>query len=147
MEKYLSKSLYPILFSKKWLDPYEFIECVAKDANHHFWGSGGAGREFAKEILSKDDNWNWLAYRIDDFANLVEEEMRKKLSKWIWRSKFDIGGLSKHLTDTETATKWLMDRYTAELKNLFDERYKNHVRLKDCLIVNYDTHHCCNNAG
>ena len=53
--------------------------------------------------------------------------MRKKLATWIWKANFGKGAMSKKLCDTETVVRWLMDRFTNEIKNLFDSRYKNHL--------------------
>ncbi len=123
----LAKELYPALFSKKWKEPIAFLQEVAAREEHPFWGSGGAGREFAREILRTDSSWEWLSHRIDDFASLIERKMRMKLNKWIFRAMLECGGLASKLCSTEQATTWLMDRYVAELKNLFDARYKDFI--------------------
>jgi hypothetical protein len=52
-----TKIMYSSLFNKKWPDPIQFLEIVAFSNEHPFWGAGGASREFAKEILSKDLNF------------------------------------------------------------------------------------------
>ena len=122
-----TKVIYSSLFNKKWPDPIQFLEIVASSIEHPFWGAGGASREFAKEILSKDIRWQWLSYYLDDFAIQIDYIMRAKLNKWIFKAKLGSGALSKRLSNTEIAAKWLMDRYVAELKNLFDIRYKNHI--------------------
>jgi len=49
--KMVAKELYPFLFAKKWKYPILFLQDVAAKEEHPFWGSGGAGREFAREIL------------------------------------------------------------------------------------------------
>ena len=135
--KMVAKELYPALFSKKWKEPIEFLQEVAAKEEHPFWGSGGAGREFAREILRIDNSWEWLSQRIDDFACLVERKMRLKLHKWIFRAMLDVGGLSTKLCSTEQATIWLMDRYVAELKNLFDQRYKDYIKIESIFIESY----------
>jgi hypothetical protein len=135
--KNVAKELYPILFEKKWKDSILFLQDVAVKEEHPFWGSGGAGREFAREILRTDSSWEWLSHRVDDFAVLVERKMRMKLNKWIFRAMLDCGGLATKLCNTEQATTWLMDRYVAELKNLFDTRYKDFIEIESVFIKNY----------
>ncbi|MDX1808925.1 MAG: hypothetical protein R3331_05260 [Sulfurospirillaceae bacterium] len=132
-----AKELYSSLFAAKWTDPITFLQDVAMREEHQFWGAGGAGREFAREILKIDKSWEWLAFRIDDFACLIEAKMRAKIKKWIFRAMLDCGGLAKKLCDTEQAAKWLLDRYVAELKNLFDPRYKNYIDINLVQIEEY----------
>ena len=133
----LAKELYPALFSKKWQDPIAFLQDVAGREEHPFWGSGGAGREFAREILRTDSSWEWLSSRVDDFACLIERKMRLKLNKWIFRAMLDCGGLASKLCSTEQAAIWLMDRYVGELKNLFDPRYKDFIEIDTVFLENY----------
>lgn len=133
----VAKELYPFLFARKWKDPILFLQDVASREEHPFWGSGGAGREFAREILRTDSSWEWLSSRVDDFACLIERKMRLKLNKWIFRAMLDVGGLSTKLCDTEEATKWLLDRYVAELKNLFDSRYKDFIEIDMVFVESY----------
>jgi len=135
--KMVAKELFPFLFAKKWKDPILFLQDVASKEEHPFWGSGGAGREFAMEILRTDSSWEWLSSRVDDFACLMECKMRLKLNKWIFRAMLDVGGLSTKLCDTEEATKWLLDRYVAELKNLFDSRYKDFIEIDMVFVESY----------
>ena len=135
MRRIVAKILYPPLLAKRWPDPLDFLSAAAHDINHPMWGPGGAGREFVREILSRDNSWSWLADRIDDFAGLIEETIRKKLNRWIWRSHFEVGGLWERLCDTETTAKWLMDRYVAELKNLFDAKYKNYIDINAVSLI------------
>jgi len=130
-----AKTLYPALFEKKYQDPIDFVNEVANNEKHPFWGSGGAAREFAREILTKDAKWKWLGERLDDFAIITETNMRKKLKKWIFRAMLGRGSLAKNLCNTKGASKWLMDRYVAELKNLFDPRYKDNLDAKKTRIV------------
>lgn len=136
--KIVAKKLYPALFDKKWPEPISFLQDVAAKEEHPFWGSGGAGREFAKEILKNDAKWAWLGDRVDDFACLIEKRMRLKLNKWIFRALLDCGGLAKKLCNTEEAAKWLMDRYISELKNLFDVRYKNSIDIHHVFVEQFE---------
>jgi len=133
----LAKELYPALFSKKWKEPIAFLQEVASLEEHPFWGSGGAGREFAREILRTDSSWEWLSSRVDDFACLIERKMRLKLNKWIFRAMLGCGGLASKLCSTEQAAIWLMDRYVGELKNLFDPRYKDFIEIDTVFLENY----------
>lgn len=135
--KMVAKELYPFLFARKWKDPILFLQDVAAEEEHQFWGSGGAGREFAREILRTDSSWEWLSSRVDDFACLMERKMRLKLNKWIFRAMLDVGGLASKLCSTEQAAIWLMDRYVAELKNLFDPRYKDFIEIESVFIESY----------
>lgn len=121
------KELDSKLYAEKYVDPWELVNDMALNEEHVFWGAGGTAREFAREILVYDSDWSWLVYVLDDYANLVESDMRRKMSDWIWKAYFGNGAMSKRLCDTETVVRWLMDRYTNELKNLFDSRYKNHL--------------------
>ena len=135
--KMVAKELYPFLFARKWKDPILFLQDVAAKEEHPFWGSGGGGREFAREILRTDSSWEWLSSRVDDFACLIERKMRLKLNKWIFRAMLDVGGLATKLCSTEQAAIWLMDRYVAELKNLFDPRYKDFIEIESVFIESY----------
>jgi hypothetical protein len=121
------KNLDPKLYAAMFVDPWELVNNMALNEEHVFWGAGGTAREFAREILVYDSDWSWLVYVLDDYANLVESDMRRKMLDWIWKAYFGNGAMYKRLCDTETVVRWLMDRYTNELKNLFDARYKNHL--------------------
>lgn len=133
----LAKELYPLLFAKRWPEPIAFVEDVASKIENPFWGSGGAAREYAKEILKIHNQWQWLAYRVDDFACLIENTMRLKINKWLFKALLGCGGLAKKICSTEEAAKWLMNRYVSELKNLFDTRYKNHIDINQTQIIRY----------
>lgn len=130
----ISFVIFPDLFHEKWPDTEEFLEKIL-DHNHLMWGPGGAGREFSRLTLLQYKDWYWLAFRVDDFAGLIEESMLQKLPKWIWRAKFEIGGLYKHSHSTREITIWLMKRYMSELQNLFDKRYKNYIPINHVMIV------------
>lgn len=140
MQSYRIKQVYSMLYAKKYPDPYDFINSVALNLEHEFWGTGGAGREFAREILARSPSWYWLSRNIDDYAIFMEDDMRKKLLQWIWNSYFDKSYLADHMTGTGSAVCWLMDRYVNELKNLFDERYKNHI--KRIHFTSYEENKC-----
>lgn len=121
---YKIKTVYAECFAKKYSDPFEFVNSVASNLDHEFWV---AGRDFASEILSKSNKWHYLSEHVDDYAGFMENEMRKKLSKWIWNIHFEKSTLAYRMNNTESAARWLLDRYVNELKNLFDPRYKNHI--------------------
>lgn len=132
-----AKKLYPLLFSQKWPDSLEFLNSIL-NAEHPIWGAGGANREFAREILSRDRSWSWLSYRIDDFSEVVEQNMRQKIPKWKFRAQLGQGSLAHVIDDTQNVSIWLMNRYISELKNLFDSRYRLSINLKnvDYLVSN-----------
>ncbi|WOE70506.1 hypothetical protein RZR97_02780 [Hydrogenimonas thermophila] len=132
-----AKKLYPDLWVKKWNEPLAFLEAFATG---NYLILGGC-RDFAKEILSRDPSWKWLGERVDDFGSLVEEKMRKKVQKWIWRSYFGVGALSNRLCSTEMTAKWLMDRYVNELKNLFDKRYKDALDIQKVYVLGLEEFH------
>lgn len=117
------KDLFQKLFAKKWKDPMALVKDIANDIDHIFWG---CARDFAKEILSKTPHWYWVVYYIDDYAPLVEDNIQ--LKKWIKWAEEGKGSLNCHLTDTQTLIRWLLDRYVNQFKNLFDVRYKNHIK-------------------
>ena len=118
-----SKNLYLELFQKKWEDPLILVEDIANNKNHVFWG---CARDFAKEILSRSPHWHWIVPNLDDYALLVENSIQ--LKKWIVWSKKGKGSLNKNLTSTQTLICWLLDRYVNQIKNLFNSKYKNHIK-------------------
>ena len=122
-----TKPLYISLLSKKYPDPVELIQEISLDPEHIFWLSA---RDFAKEILPfGKGNWTWLSNRIDDFAFEAEKSMKKKMQKWLFRALLGSGSLAKSICNSENTVSWLLDRYVAELKNLFDPRSKNFLYL------------------
>jgi len=125
-----AKELYPMLFVKKWPNPDIFLEKI-QNIEHPFWGAGGAARTFAQEILLNGNqiNWRFLAERIDDISVLVEVEMLKKLPMMIWKAHLRQNAMSKHIMSTEDLTRFLLDRYVSELKNILDPRYKHHIDM------------------
>jgi len=132
-----AKEMYPPLWANRWTEPLVFLEAFASGNDLILGGC----RDFAREILSRDPSWAWLGKRVDDFGALVEEKMRKKVQKWIWKSYFGVGALSSKLCSTEMTAKWLMDRYVAELKNLFDKRYKDHLDIRKVYVVGLEEFH------
>lgn len=129
-------NIFTNLISIKYPNVNEFISQLYNEESP-VWGAGGACREYARDLLSKDYRWYWLAYRIDDFAFLVEHQMRKKLTKWEWNSYFGKGAFSRNLSDTATLVAWLQNRFISEMKNLFDCRYKNSVDPSH--IISYES--------
>jgi len=121
-----------MLFEKRWPDPDIFLNEI-KDKEHPLWGPGGAGRTFAYEILGKGNqtNWRFLAEKIDDLSILVEREMLKKLPMMVWKAYLGQNAMAKHLMSTTTLTRFLLDRYVSELKNILDPRYKHHVKIEN----------------
>ena len=127
-----AKELYPLLFEKKWPDPDTFLH-VVQHRSHPFWGAGGAGRTFAHEILLNGNqaSWRFLVDIIDDLSMLVEIEMIKKMPKMIWKANLGQNAMSRHMMSTESLTKFMLDRYVSELKNILDPRYKHHVNIEN----------------
>jgi len=120
------KQLYIILFAEKNDDSANFITQISQDGDHLFWG---ACRDFASEILLIDKNWKWLGYRFDDFALEIQKNMQKKLQVWLFKAQLNS---NKMKIDTiENTIYWLLDRYVAEAKNLFDKRAKNHIDIAE----------------
>ena len=135
----MSKRLYCELFENKETDSVHFLYAVLSNLEHHFWG---ACRDVAREVLSCQNNYKWLSFRVDDFAMFVEGNICKKLPKWIFRANLGIGGLAKHINEVSATVSWLMDRYINEMKNLFDERYKNYIDVSTIKIVDYEVDKC-----
>lgn len=126
------KKLYIELYSKKYNDVNKLLTEISINTSHQFWD---ACRDCAVETLRKDDLWKWLSYRIDDFAFLVHEYMCKNLAGWLWKAQFSIGSLGNHLDNVANALTWVINRWVAMLKNLFDSRYRFHINAS--YIVSY----------
>ena len=119
-----SLDLYIQLFAQKVETSDQFIDQIV-DPNHTFYA---AARDVAREILSKTQNWNWLAIRLDDVASEVEKNVAKEIQKWKFRS---ILGCNKMpLCNPQTTIKWLFERMINEYKNLFDPNRKNFLNIK-----------------
>ena len=67
---------------------------------------------------------------LDDLSMLVEKEMLAKLPKMVWKAYLGLNAMSKRLQSTAELTKFLLDRFVAELKNILDPRYKHHINLQ-----------------
>jgi hypothetical protein len=117
------RELYVPLFVLKVDTPEEFANQLS-DPEHPFYG---ASREYAREILSRDASWNWLANRIDDFGNEVEKNVAKKVQKWLFRAVLGNGKMP--ICNTESTVKWLFNRMISEYKNLFDKRSRNFLDI------------------
>ncbi|RLA77785.1 MAG: hypothetical protein DRG78_16595 [Epsilonproteobacteria bacterium] len=118
MKKQTTKQFYTNLLKYKYNDTSSFLIEI-RNENHIFWE---ICRDFTKEILLSQYSWNWLGYRVDDFALIVEKHIIEKLDKWSKKSS-----LSKHSKSLEGTIIWLFDRHVNSLKNLFDKRYKNSI--------------------
>ena len=139
---YLIKKIYVELISLHYSKVDDFLNELFADKNHFFWG---ACRDIAREILINGPNsWQWLGYRIDDFGVFVESNMQKKLPKWLFKAQLGVGGLAKKIDSIEGTISWLFDRYINEMKNLFDERYKNYIDISTVYIVDFEEDKCCN---
>lgn len=116
-------NLYVELFGKKVETSDQFIDQII-DPNHPFYG---AARDVAREILSKTENWSWLAARLDDFGSEVEKDVAKKIQKWKFRSL--LGCNKMPLCNPKSTIKWLFERMINEYKNLFDPNRKNFLDI------------------
>ncbi len=121
---YKSLQIYVSLFAKTVKSSDEFIDQITNQEHPFF----GAARDVAREILSKTENWKWLADRIDDFAAEVEKEVAKKVQKWKIRAILSTGKMP--LCSPQKTIKWLFERMLNEYKNLFDRNRKNYLDLK-----------------
>jgi len=121
---YKSLQIYVSLFAKKVKSSDEFIDQIT-NLEHPFFG---AARDVAREILSKTENWKWLADRIDDFAAEVEKDVAKKVQKWKMRAILSTGKMP--LCDPQSTIKWLFERMVNEYKNLFNQNRKNFLDIK-----------------
>lgn len=115
---------YIYLFEKKYQDSITLLLSSIEDEYHLLWYMC---KDFAKKILMRDPNWQWLAIRLDDFSLLVTQYISSRMRIWIWRAGFELGALYKHLYSIKNTVRWLMSRWVSTLKNLFDIRYSYHV--------------------
>ena len=119
-----SLPLYTELFAKKVKSSDQFVDQIT-DPSHPFYT---AARDIGREILSKTENWGWLAERVDDFAAEVEKEVAKKVQKWKMRAILSNGRMP--LYDPKSTIKWLFERMINEYKNLFDPNRANFLDLR-----------------
>jgi len=119
-----TRELYVSLFLKKYQSSDQFIDKLI-NPNHIFYG---ASREFAAEILKKEDEWKWLGNRIDDIGYDVEKMVSKKIQRWKFRAVLGTGKMP--MCDLQTTATWLMNRMVNEYKNLFDKKTKNYLDIK-----------------
>ena len=127
MKKQTTKQFYIDLLINKYNDTSLFLMEI-RDENHIFWE---ISREFSIEILYHSHSWNWLSYRVDDFAKIIEIDMIDKVDKWSKK-----GSLSKNLNSLEKTIVWLLDRHVNSLKNLFDQRYANSIHFT--ILINLE---------
>jgi len=127
MKKQTTRQLYTNLLINKYDDTSIFLIEI-RNENHIFWQ---ICRDFSKEILCHSNAWNWLSFRVDDFASIIERDMIDKPEKWLKK-----GSLSKRSNSLEKTIHWLFDRHVNSLKNLFDSRYKN--SLEFTILVNFE---------
>lgn len=119
MKKQTTKQFYNCLLQNLYTDTNSFLLSIS-NLEHVFWG---CCRDFTKDILMKSNHWQWLGYRVDDFALICEKDIVSKLDKWSKTST-----ISKYSDDIELTINWLFDRHTNTLKNLFDVKYKNNIQ-------------------
>ena len=111
------------LLTRKYSNVENLLKDLVKNEEHALFVFG---KDFAKEILSKDARYTWLVDKIDDLNNLVVKQMQNFIKKYYLEVLFPIklNKLTIYLqkNDVAAAVKWLMERYVNNLKNLFDKR-------------------------
>jgi len=127
-----SKKLYIKLISNQYNDVDTFMKDI-QNREHYLWG---VCRDCAQEILIHDNSWKWLAHRVDDFSPNATQYLLSKLPEWHWKAGFGSNALSLRLHSVKETIQWVIDRWIAMLKNLFNPRYKFH--LKPSYIVPYE---------
>jgi len=133
-QKILTDSL-----TKKYNDVEQLIKDVVNDELHALWIFAA---DYATEILSRDESWKWLSYRIFDFSNIVIDKMRKDLNVFIYFSFiFKNNNLTKYKenNDITNAVKWLLNRFVNELKNLFDKRSKKSLNIDNINLFYFNS--------
>ncbi|HIP14684.1 MAG TPA: hypothetical protein EYG74_04275 [Sulfurimonas autotrophica] len=116
-----TRELYVELFVKKVSTPEEFLDQIINH-EHPFYG---AAREYAVKIMSRDQSWRWLSYRLDDFGEEAEKIVSKKIQRWKFKAILGVGKMP--ICDTKSTIKWLFNRMVSEYKNLFDIRSRNFI--------------------
>jgi len=115
-----TRELYVSLFSLKVNTPEEFLDKII-DSEHPFYR---ATREYAVEVMSRDQSWKWLANRIDDFGSEVEKIVSKKIQRWKFRALLGSGKMP--MCDVESTITWLFNRMVSEHKNILFDKNSAH---------------------
>ena len=129
----MNTNTYEIILLQHYISPHELLDDAVNDEYHLLWYHC---RDYAEKILARDINWYWLQKRIDDFTLLTTQHIIRRIYVWIWKAKFEIGSITKHLNYTKDTIKWISNRWVSVLKNLFDARYKYSIQAS--YIIPFD---------
>jgi len=118
------------LLTKKYDCVNKLLEDLAKNEEHALFIFA---KDFAKEILSKNTSWNWVIDKVDDLNSLVVKQMQNFVKNYYLNVLFVTkkNGLTTALetNNVAAAVKWLMERYVNLLKNLFDSKSKDYIKI------------------
>ena len=125
------------LLTKKYNDVNVLLKDLARNEEHALFVFA---KDFAKEILNKDEKYYWLTDKVDDLNSLIVKQMQNFLKKHYIEVLFPIkiNKLTIYLqkNNVTAATKWLMQRYVNNLKNLFDKRSSKGLDRIDYIYFN-----------
>jgi len=111
------------LLTKKYNNVKDLLEDIASNEEHALFVFA---RDFAIEILSKDEKYFWLVDKVDYLNTLVVTNIQNFIKKNYLEVLFPVktNKLTFYLqtNNVKNAIKWLMQRYVNSLKNLFDKR-------------------------
>ena len=111
------------LLTKKYNNVKDLLEDIASNEEHALFVFA---RDFAIEILSKDEKYFWLVDKVDYLNTLVVTNIQNFIKKNYLEVLFTVktNKLTFYLqtNNVKNAIKWLMQRYVNSLKNLFDKR-------------------------
>jgi len=111
------------LLIKKYKSVETLLKDIANDEEHALFVFC---KDFAREILSKDEKYFWLVDKVDYLNTLVVTNIQNFIKKNYLEVLFPVktNKLTIHLqtNNVKNAIKWLMERYVNILKNLFDKR-------------------------
>jgi len=119
------------LLLKKYKNVDDLIKDVVRNEEHPIFVFG---KDFAKEITAKSENWNWINENlIDDLNSIVVNNIQKFLVK----NYIDVLFVTKNnnltyflsTNNTKGAIKWLIERYVNVLKNVFDKRSSKSLKI------------------
>jgi len=111
------------LLTKKYNNVNVLLKDLASNEEHALFVFA---KDFAREILSKDEKWHWLTDKVDDLNNLVIKQIQDFIKKYylqvLFPTKLNKLTICLQTNNVKAAVKWLMQRYINTLKNLFDKR-------------------------
>jgi hypothetical protein len=116
------------LLTKKYNNVKDLLIDIANDDQHPIFIFS---IDFAKEILSKNNNWNWLAEKVYDLNSLVITNLQDYIKNYylnvLFVTKQNKLTYFLNINDVKNAIKWLMERYVNILKNLFDKKSSKQI--------------------